>query len=696
MGGAACRPHCKYCCTDEAPEVRGDLVHESSRLHDPVIACTREGADGLDDGELRHALNAIGLYPNNEEIKEAIAFLNLSRPVLAGSFSRLAKHLGRTSCARGEPVLPHFHRGVSLRQLEDLEVAFVKTGWLKQACEAFNAENAAAIRAGGTRALQENMYGLDSLVIRPVTSSDASLREGVPPEAIIEANIPEVPLQTCSYAQLMNQEGLKSDVFVTHHWGHNFSKTVAALEHYAADAHALLGKRTSLKVTFWMCAFALDQHTVSMELLPSAKSGPFNIALGKVSGGLLMVLDERAEPFSRIWCLFEVLRASELGQSIQLVSEKSLLRFCWFPGLVAKLIERLFQLSLLTSEASSEEERAHLLSLVLDPKYGGSTEEERPATAAIRNFKGLDAMAFCAVEGRVRSLIATELFKSAVWIGEAAAALQALGLGAECSPEDLQCLRALKVNLDSKVPACLLGVHGRAPLVGLLAHAGRSDPLRSLLDWGIDMEQRTNLPGGTTEMQRRLHDAGPLALAAQAGQLPVVSLLLARRADANARAGQGTVLLCAITEHICCAAIVRLLLEQKADPSGSEHSRGHHPLHAVVALGNKALASTLLDNAASLEARAGNGASALHMAADSGRLDLLTLLLERRADVAARREDGATPLHLVALAGHIAAVPLLLDRRADVQAKDNAGKTAAQLANADGLSELGLLLRRPM
>ena len=78
------------------------------------------------------------------------------------------------------------------------------------------------------------------------------------------------------------------------------------------------------------------------------------------------------------------------------------------------------------------------------------------------------------------------------------------------------------------------------------------------------------------------------------------------------------------------------------------------------------LATRLLDQGASVDARDRLGARPLSHAARSGRLELVNLLLERGAPVDARNLAGSTALYFAAERGHVAIVQRLIDSGADV------------------------------
>src|ERR1700759_3864428 len=79
------------------------------------------------------------------------------------------------------------------------------------------------------------------------------------------------------------------------------------------------------------------------------------------------------------------------------------------------------------------------------------------------------------------------------------------------------------------------------------------------------------------------------------------------------------------------------------------------------------LATALLDQGASVDARDRLGARPLSHAARSGHLEMLDLLLARGAPIDARDLNGATALYYAAERGHGLVVQRLIERGADVK-----------------------------
>jgi ankyrin repeat protein len=146
--------------------------------------------------------------------------------------------------------------------------------------------------------------------------------------------------------------------------------------------------------------------------------------------------------------------------------------------------------------------------------------------------------------------------------------------------------------------------------------------------------------------------------------------------------------------------VAELLLANKADANAksNEHSTGGQfqgsvtPLHLAAENGYRDVAVLLLANKADVNAKNKDGWTPLHEAAAMGNKDVVELLLANKAEVNAKCNYGYTPLHEAAegneapdkkglgSAGHKDVVKLLLDHGADVNAKNKSGSTPLNLA----------------
>ena len=104
------------------------------------------------------------------------------------------------------------------------------------------------------------------------------------------------------------------------------------------------------------------------------------------------------------------------------------------------------------------------------------------------------------------------------------------------------------------------------------------------------------------------------------------------------------------------------------------------------------LATTLLDQGASVDARDRLGARPLSRAARSGHLEMVDLLLQRGAPVNARDLAGATALYAAAERGQAAVVQRLIDKGADADLKGRSGTSPVAAAAFAGRNQVVKML----
>ena len=129
--------------------------------------------------------------------------------------------------------------------------------------------------------------------------------------------------------------------------------------------------------------------------------------------------------------------------------------------------------------------------------------------------------------------------------------------------------------------------------------------------------------------------------------------------------------------------MVRLLLASKAQVN-ARGLREETPLHMAMYDGHREMAELLLANQADVSAQNTAGETPLHVAARKGHRELVALLLEHHAEVNAKDRQEATALHAAAAEGHKEVVELLLSQNADLGARDKSGRTPKAVAAEKG------------
>jgi ankyrin repeat protein len=185
----------------------------------------------------------------------------------------------------------------------------------------------------------------------------------------------------------------------------------------------------------------------------------------------------------------------------------------------------------------------------------------------------------------------------------------------------------------------------------------------------------------------------PLHTAALMGHRDVVEVLLASKAEVDARDNNGYTALhwAAVKGH---RDVAELLLASKADVNAQDMQGKRTPLHLAASEGNKDIAELLLANKAEVNAGTTEGVTPLDAAAMQGHKDVAALLLANKAAVNAKDSHGYTPLYWAAGKGRKGVVELLLASETEVNPKANDGTTPLDMAMANGYNDVAELLRQ--
>ena len=139
--------------------------------------------------------------------------------------------------------------------------------------------------------------------------------------------------------------------------------------------------------------------------------------------------------------------------------------------------------------------------------------------------------------------------------------------------------------------------------------------------------------------------------------------------------------------------VAELLLANKAQVEAKAYG-GWTPLLNAVVGGHKDLVELLLANKAAVNVEDDAGRTPLHVAAENGYTEIAELLLASKADVNAKNRDGDAPLHIAAAFGPKDMVELLLANKSEINAKDNSGRTPLGFAVLHNHKDLAELLRQ--
>jgi len=198
--------------------------------------------------------------------------------------------------------------------------------------------------------------------------------------------------------------------------------------------------------------------------------------------------------------------------------------------------------------------------------------------------------------------------------------------------------------------------------------------------------------------QRNELGYAPLAVAAAAGNAPLVSLLLERDADPTLKSIYRSELALHYAVRVGHGLICQLLSSPTAARGMIDHPNilGWPPLHLGVMAGHALAVSVLARHGADLNSRNlvnGGGGSPLHVAARMGSVEGLEALLDRDADVDALDALGRGALHAASARADYACVSLLLRSKADPSRTGTVGKTPLQVLPAHADERLVTLMQ---
>jgi len=123
-----------------------------------------------------------------------------------------------------------------------------------------------------------NLYHINDLIVMPLTGPCA-----------------------CSFMEMVSSGPQDPVWFISHWWGTPFLDTLRMMRLHADRRHV------SMCGLYWMCTFANNQHNLAELSEPGILDTPFAKAIMSESciGTVAFLDEEKASPFSRIWCILE-------------------------------------------------------------------------------------------------------------------------------------------------------------------------------------------------------------------------------------------------------------------------------------------------------------------------------------------------------------------------------------------------------
>ena len=187
---------------------------------------------------------------------------------------------------------------------------------------------------------------------------------------------------------------------------------------------------------------------------------------------------------------------------------------------------------------------------------------------------------------------------------------------------------------------------------------------------------------------------GSLHEAAMNGKLEKAKALIKANPDlVNSQASYGKVTPLQLAAQYGHRDVAELVLANKADVEAKSYGGWTALLNAVHG-GHKDMVELLLTNKADVNYKEDAGRTPLQVAAENGYTEIAAFLIANKADVNAKDRDGITPLHTAVALGHKDFVQLLLANKAEINAKDNRGRTPLGFAVLHNNNDIAELLRQ--
>jgi ankyrin repeat protein len=178
----------------------------------------------------------------------------------------------------------------------------------------------------------------------------------------------------------------------------------------------------------------------------------------------------------------------------------------------------------------------------------------------------------------------------------------------------------------------------------------------------------------------------PVAAAAKDGDLRAVRTLIAKKANVNEPARDGSTALLWAVYHSNLEMAQALIAAGASVNTANKY--GVTPLIQASRTGDTPVIDALLKAGATVSLAHPDGETPVMAAARTGRAEAVRLLVEAGATVSMAHPDGETPVMAAARSGRVEAVRLLVEAGADVNALSYQQETALMWAAAEGHADV--------
>lgn len=203
-------------------------------------------------------------------------------------------------------------------------------------------------------------------------------------------------------------------------------------------------------------------------------------------------------------------------------------------------------------------------------------------------------------------------------------------------------------------------IHGRSFLC--LAVLNQQLPiLKKFIELQVDKEEAEKL---INLADNSAHT--PLHLAAEIGNLPLITFLLENKANPNLKNKKGLA-----PSHIAAffgyLDVIKLFKEHGANFELRAHHNWAH-LHLAASEGHRSVVNYLLENnLAKVKSKTGDGFTALHLAAAKGHLEVIKCLYSTLIDINILSDDGQTAAYVAVRNGQLSTLKFLHEKGANLK-----------------------------